>query len=114
MALKHHQDLIMCGKLPGPWNGKLCEKCDGRCPICDSYSYPSIKVRICEECNYGSRTNSCIICGYPGVVDAFYCKECIMLEKDRDGCPRVINLGSAKTDLFYAKKSAPSNTNMSM
>ena len=23
------------------------------------------------------------------------------MEKDRDGCPKIINLGSSRTDLFY-------------
>ena len=27
--------------------------------------------------------------------------ECTRLEKDRDGCPKVINLGSSRTDLFF-------------
>ena len=27
-----------------------------------------------------------------------------MLEKDRDGCPKIINVGSAKTDMFYDRK----------
>jgi hypothetical protein len=26
------------------------------------------------------------------------------MEKDRDGCPKIVNLGSAKTDLFYERK----------
>lgn len=34
--------------------GRLCEKCDGKCPICDSYVRPYTLVRICDECNYGS------------------------------------------------------------
>ena len=34
--------------------GRLCEKCDGKCPVCDSYVRPSVLVRICDECNYGS------------------------------------------------------------
>jgi hypothetical protein len=36
--------------------------------------------------------------------DAYYCKECTVLEKDRDGCPKIVNLGSARTDLFYERK----------
>ena len=40
-----------------------------------------------------------------GISDAFYCFECTRLEKDRDGCPKIINLGSSRTDLFYQKKS---------
>lgn len=39
-----------------------------------------------------------------GVSDAYYCKECTVLEKDRDGCPKIVNLGSSKTDLFYERK----------
>ena len=27
-----------------------------------------------------------------------------MQEKDRDGCPKIVNVGSAKTDRFYEKK----------
>lgn len=26
------------------------------------------------------------------------------MEKDRDGCPKIINLGSSRTDLFFQKK----------
>lgn len=39
-----------------------------------------------------------------GISDAYYCKECAMQEKDRDGCPKIVNVGSAKTDRFYEKK----------
>eukprot|EP00967_Tisochrysis_lutea_P046404 scaffold56392_cov32-Tisochrysis_lutea.AAC.2 len=101
---KHHPDLIMCRKQPGISVGRLCEKCDGKCPICDSYVRPCTLVRICDECNYGSYQGRCIICGGPGISDAYYCKECTQQEKDRDGCPKIVNLGSSKTDLFYERK----------
>ncbi|PSC70750.1 PHD finger-like domain-containing 5B [Micractinium conductrix] len=101
---KHHPDLIMCRKQPGIAIGRLCEKCDGKCVVCDSYVRPATLVRICDECNYGSYAGRCVICGGIGVSDAYYCKECTIQEKDRDGCPKIINLGSAKTDLFYSKK----------
>ncbi|ANQ07006.1 PHF5-like protein, putative [Plasmodium vivax] len=104
MAAKHHPDLIMCRKQPGIAIGRLCEKCDGKCPICDSYVRPYTLVRICDECNYGSYQGRCIICGGTGISDAYYCKECCLCEKDRDGCPKIVNLGSAKTDLFYENK----------
>ena len=26
------------------------------------------------------------------------------MEKDRDACPKIINLGAARTDLFYERK----------
>jgi PHD finger-like domain-containing protein 5A len=45
-----------------------------------------------------------VLCNGPGIADAFYCAECTVQEKDRDGCPKVINLGSARTDLYYARE----------
>ncbi|KAJ7984753.1 hypothetical protein DPEC_G00358040, partial [Dallia pectoralis] len=101
---KHHPDLIFCRKQAGVAIGRLCEKCDGKCVICDSYVRPCTLVRICDECNYGSYQGRCVICGGPGVSDAYYCKECTIQEKDRDGCPKIVNLGSSKTDLFYERK----------
>ncbi|KAJ9474863.1 Pre-mRNA-splicing factor RDS3 [Pseudozyma hubeiensis] len=101
---KHHPDLILCRKLPGIAIGRLCEKDDGKCPICDSYVRPATLVRICEECNFGSSGGKCIICGGQGVSDAYYCAECTRLEKDRDGCPKVVNLGASRTDLAYLRK----------
>jgi hypothetical protein len=47
---------------------------------------------------YRQRTMLIIV---KGISDAFYCFECTRLEKDRDGCPKIINLGSSRTDLFY-------------
>jgi len=101
---KHHPDLIMCRKQPGIAIGRLCAKCDGKCVICDSYVRPATLVRVCDECNYGSYAGRCVICGGRGISDAYYCKECTILEKDRDGCPKIVNLGAAKTDLFYERK----------
>ena len=77
---------------------------DGRCVVCDSFVRPATLVRVCDECNYGTNQGRCVICGGPGTADAYYCKECTTTEKDRDGCPKIINLGSAKTDLFYERK----------
>jgi len=45
-----------------------------------------------------------VICGGPGISDAYYCRECTQEEKDRDGCPKIVNLGASKTDLFYERK----------
>jgi len=114
-TLQHHPDLIMCRKQPGigalqgfsqhmtrnvtvvPSKpvlactctfaaiGRLCEKCDGKCPICDSYVRPATLVRVCDECNYGSYEGRCVICGGTGVSDAYYCKECTLQEKDVSG-----------------------------
>ncbi|RHY31737.1 hypothetical protein DYB32_003209 [Aphanomyces invadans] len=51
---KHHPDLIMCRKQPGIAIGRLCEKDDGKCVVCDSYVKPQTLVRVCDECNYGT------------------------------------------------------------
>jgi len=94
----------MCRKMPGISIGRLCEKCDGKCVICDSHVRPATLVRVCDECNYGTNQGRCVICGGVGVADAYYCKGCTLMEKDRDGCPKIINLGAARTDLFYERK----------
>ena len=101
---KHHPDLVMCRKQPGIAIGRLCEKCDGKCPICDSYVRPNTLVRICDECNYGSFQGRCIICGGPGISDAYYCKECTQQEKDvrhparrtPANCPPTLRNGTRK------------------
>ena len=101
---KHHPDLILCRKQAGIHIGKVCETCEGRCVICDSHVRLSSLVRICDDCNFGKNNGKCIVCGAPGVADAYYCKECVLLEKDRDGCPKVINIGSSKTDKYFEKR----------
>ena len=84
---------------------------------------PETLVRICDECNFGTYGGRCIICGSPGacialsgipiyaiiryvlgISDAYYCAECTRLEKDRDGCPKIVNLGASRTDLFYERR----------
>ena len=92
-------DLVMCRKQAGIAIGRLCDKCDGKCPVCDSYVRPTTLVRICDECSFGNFQNKCVVCGGEGISDAFYCFECTRLEKDRDGCPKIINLGSSRTDV---------------
>ena len=61
----------------------------------------SLSTSAATQCNYGTHAGRCVICGAAGAADAYYCKECVQLEKDRDGCPKIINLGSSKTDLFF-------------
>jgi PHD finger-like domain-containing protein 5A len=45
-----------------------------------------------------------VICGGPGVSDAYACRECALLEKDRDGCPKIVNIGQATKDMFYDRR----------
>jgi len=125
-----------------PAIGRLCDKHDGQCVICDSYVRPTTLVKVCDECDFGSYHGRCVICGAPGTAQAYYCKECTQQEKDvrrcarardaaaaaaaqtpksrrrayplpptsptpilqRDGCPKVINLGAARTNLYYNAK----------
>jgi PHD finger-like domain-containing protein 5A len=86
---KHHPDLVLCRKQPGTAVGRLCGKCEGKCVVCDSLVRQTTVARICDECNYGSFQGKCVICGGSGVSEAFYCHECTVLERDRDGCPKV-------------------------
>ncbi|KAH7863877.1 hypothetical protein Vadar_022974 [Vaccinium darrowii] len=77
-------------------------------------SPPWTAIRLFRRRTIGHRRNlevtsrssqgRCVICGGVGISDAYYCKECTQQEKDRDGCPKIVNLGSAKTDLFYERK----------
>ncbi|ODV92120.1 hypothetical protein CANCADRAFT_21518 [Tortispora caseinolytica NRRL Y-17796] len=98
---RHRPDAIVCMKQPGISVGKLCEKCDSRCPGCDAFVNPTSKARICDECSFGRAKDICILCGGTGSSDAYYCYECVIQEKDRDGCPRVISLGSNVTDRHF-------------
>ena len=66
-----------------------------------SRAQQSLSTSAATQCNYGTHAGRCVICGAAGAADAYYCKECVQLEKDRDGCPKIINLGSSKTDLFF-------------
>lgn len=59
----HYSDLVMCRKQPGIAIGRLCDKCDGKCPVCDSYVRPTTLVRICDECSFGNYQNKCVVCG---------------------------------------------------
>ncbi|MCO5594464.1 hypothetical protein L7F22_048494 [Adiantum nelumboides] len=65
---------------------------------------PRTTSAVHQECNFGTYAHRCIVCGSPGIADAYYCTECTRLEKDRDGCPKVVNLGASRTDLFYLRK----------
>ncbi|ABN67202.2 predicted protein [Scheffersomyces stipitis CBS 6054] len=113
---RHQYDLIQCMKQPGKSIGLVCSACEGRCPLCDSYVKPTTKVRICHECSMGHLNNKCILCAnYLGDdkelgTPAYYCLECVRLEKDREGCPRIVNVGSLKSDMMIRKKKEQAST----
>ena len=39
-----------------------------------------------------------------GISDAYYCAECTRMEKDRDGCPKIVNIGASRKDLSYERR----------
>ncbi|KAF9508832.1 hypothetical protein BS47DRAFT_1302244 [Hydnum rufescens UP504] len=96
--------LIMCQRQPGIAIGRLCEKHDGKYPVCDSYVRPEKLVPICDEYNFGMYGGRCITCGSSGISDAYCCVECTRLEKGGGGCPKIVNLGVSRTDLFYKRR----------
>ena len=97
-------DVTMCHKRTGPDVGMLCEICEGRCPLCDSRALSTTPVRVCGECAFGPNKDRCILCGNPAKYTAYYCRECVLLGKDRDGCPRIINSGLSRNDRAYERK----------
>ncbi|CAG61535.1 uncharacterized protein GVI51_K07931 [Nakaseomyces glabratus] len=102
---RHQSDLMMCMNPAGINTGILCEKCDGRCPSCDSYVRPRSRVTVCDQCSFGKQATQCILCGSTnGKVPAYYCWECCKLGKNRKGCPRIINIGSNKMDRYFGTK----------
>ncbi|GMM30524.1 U2 snRNP complex subunit [Martiniozyma asiatica (nom. inval.)] len=89
---RHQPDLVNCLKLPGRNIGLVCPKCDGTCPGCDSVVNAKLPARVCDDCAY----DTCILCGSKAkpLTQSYYCRECVVLERDRDGCPRVLNVAS--------------------
>lgn len=107
---KQQTDLIICQKQQGVTVGKLCDKCDGKCVSCDSYVNLKTTAKICDNCKFGNYINSCLLCGYNNAINtAYFCNSCTLLEKDRDGCPKVINLSMSKKDYIFNKKSIAFN-----
>lgn len=96
--LRHSkQDLQMCRKMAGTSLGYVCHQHEGRCVICD-YQFEEIlptmrEVHLCDDCGLSAEGEErCVMCGSNRTSEvAYYCQYCVALEKDRDGCPRVLN-----------------------
>ncbi|ESL09777.1 hypothetical protein TRSC58_02498 [Trypanosoma rangeli SC58] len=96
--LRHSkQEQQMCRKMPGASFGYVCDQHDGRCVICDlqfDEVLPSMReVHVCDDCGFGREGEErCVMCNAGKTTEvAYYCQYCVALEKDRDGCPRVLN-----------------------
>lgn len=97
MALRHSGERqYMCRKMPGITEARVCDQHEGRCVVCDCFTDMSTVVRICDECGFSKGGDQrCIVCGKDRASEpAFFCRHCVMLEKDRDGCPKIMNLSS--------------------
>ncbi|CAL4993326.1 unnamed protein product [Urochloa decumbens] len=112
---RHQVDLVRCARLPGIAVGRVCAAHDGRCVACDSMVRPCVAARVCDGCGYGAAAGGgsggerCVVCGVGeggggAVADAYYCKACVQMEKDRDGCPAIVNAGTAVVGSFYNRK----------
>ena len=104
MSSKHLHDLELCGKPAGATVGRVCEGCEGRCVLCDSFVRQMTPARVCDECDFGTLRGRCLVCGKDGAADAFYCQECTLLGHCHDGCPRVVNVGASRIDQVYQAK----------
>ena len=94
MALRHSGvEQQMCRRICGTHEGKVCDAHERRCVICDCMCDMTETVFICDDCSFVGKDDArCIVCNKtPAVEKAFYCRACVLLEKDRDGCPRVLN-----------------------
>ncbi len=91
---------------------RICEECNfgssgGKCIICGgqgvSVSSSSLLPAVLASPLYKDSALTSLL---PLLLlqDAYYCAECTRLEKDRDGCPKVVNLGASRTDLAYLRK----------
>ncbi len=94
----------MCLKQPGIAVGRVGDECDGKCVNCDSLVNQHTLARVCDECSYGSLAGACVVCGSKGVADAYYCKECVVQEMDRAGCPKIVNLGANRAGTHYGRQ----------
>ena len=101
---KTNPEMLKCHLRTGPSEGLLCENCEGRCPICDSPVDNGEVVKICGNCSFGQLKDRCIVCGAPAKHVAYYCQNCVLLGKNRDGCPRIINVGLSRSDMYFEKR----------
>lgn len=103
---RHQKDLYLCRNQPGDTQALLCHHCDGKCIICDSYANPQTIVRMCDECAFRQKElkGRCLICNGAASNPAYYCRECVLLERDRDGCPKVKNIAPQRRDSHHERK----------
>ena len=100
----HHPHMLMCRNLSGTTIGRVCTNCEGRCILCDSHSNLIFPARICQDCSSRLTVDTCILCQQKASGDAYYCSDCVELEYDRDGCPRVTSPSSHRVAKHFDAK----------
>ncbi|VDL99697.1 unnamed protein product [Schistocephalus solidus] len=103
---KHHPDLIFCRKQPGVCKLLVMENALYVIPMCAQYVMNVITVHIKAAVSF------VVVLGSPMLITAdsalswkkMYVHPIYLTRIQRDGCPKIVNLGSAKTDLFYERK----------
>jgi len=118
---------------------RICDECNfgtygGRCIICGSpgeyspilsYFLPfappppfPLSLRVVRDnvrpLSVFAHIYGFSLVSFSGISDAYYCAECTRLEKDRDGCPKIVNLGASRTDLFYERRRLGASVPMCM
>ncbi|ESU39183.1 Hypothetical protein DHA2_150091, partial [Giardia duodenalis] len=79
----------VCRGYTGSFVGHVCSSCEGKCVSCETSERGAASCRVAQICRVCSQRprRACVMCGLPGTNLAYYCERCVMLEKDRDGCP---------------------------
>lgn len=98
--LRHsRQDIVLCRKRTGATPGYVCSHHEGHCVLCDigfDDITPTMRpVFLCDDCGLAGESggDQCIMCGRREITErAFYCHYCVAMQKDRDGCPRALNM----------------------
>lgn len=104
MSSKHTS--VKCGKQQGACVGLLCDRCAGKCVLCEAFTDPLQPAFVCDECGDTLADSVCVLCGgrrnnnnknkkEEEDNEARFCRECVALLKHCDGCPRNIAVGGS-------------------
>eukprot|EP01013_Petalomonas_cantuscygni_P042458 TRINITY_DN7653_c0_g1_i1.p1 TRINITY_DN7653_c0_g1~~TRINITY_DN7653_c0_g1_i1.p1 ORF type:complete len:119 (+),score=2.78 TRINITY_DN7653_c0_g1_i1:159-515(+) len=106
-----------CRNPSGRTPGRVCARCAGSCVLCRSdmdagalssnvtgSTYAPVAAGggqswayLCDMCSSGRTATACIVCDYhDAATPGAFCARCCMLERDRDGCPRVTNASASR------------------
>ncbi|KAL0229886.1 hypothetical protein PCE1_003450 [Barthelona sp. PCE] len=105
---RHQQDTKLCGKQQANIFSVVCQRCSGKCIVCDSHVNLVKRAKMCITCAT-NQNESCVVCStdikegdptFPGE----YCRECVLLERDKDGCPATGSVSITRIDDFYHKR----------